>query len=296
MSIVYASSLQAGKDCLDLIRRSIAIDYVVTIDARTAASAHVSGYADFSDTGIALRYVHRYSMSDQRDRDMLMGLDPRVIIVNGWNRLIPRSILELPQACVGLHGSWKPLPFGRGRSPITWALMRGETEFFLHLLHLDEGIDSGDIVDTDRFDIELHDTCATLLRKVGTASAQLLMRNLSAIVDGTALRSPQAGEPTYLPKVPRSIGLIDWSASTQQVRNLVRATTRPYRGAWCDIGYRGKSVRMVIGDAMPYSHDATPQLPIGAIAGELEGLPLIRCGDGVMLIKEFTVEPSLDRA
>jgi methionyl-tRNA formyltransferase len=129
------------------------------------------------------------------------------------------------------------------------------------------------------------------------------MRNLAAIVDGTALRTPQIGGPTYLPKVPQSIGLIDWTASMQQVRNLVRATTRPYRGAWCDIRYRGNSVRMVIWDAMPYSndgmpysHDAAPQLPTGAIAGEFEGLPLIRCGDGVMLIKEFTVEPSLDRA
>ena len=104
MSIVYVSSLQAGKDCLDLIRRSIAIDYVVTIDARTAASAHVCGYADFSDTGIALRYVHRYSMSDQRDLDMLMGeFDERVAVdlTTGENARRLREFLRISKNVIG---------------------------------------------------------------------------------------------------------------------------------------------------------------------------------------------------
>jgi len=292
MSIVYISSLQAGKDCLNLIKHSIAIDHIVTIDARTAARASVSGYADFSDAGIAVHHLRRYSMTDPQDLVMIESLAPRLIIVNGWNRLIPKPILELGKGCVGFHGSWKPLPFGRGRSPITWALLRGETEFFLHLLQLDDGVDSGDIIDTVRFEIELHDSSATLLQKVGVASARLLLRNVVAILDGTATRTPQTGEPTYLPKLTPAVGLIDWNAPMQQVRNLVRAKTRPYRGAYCDIDYRGNRVRMVIWDALPYPGGTTDQPRTGAIAGEIDGQPLIRCADGLMLIKEFTLEPA----
>jgi methionyl-tRNA formyltransferase len=295
VSTVYISSLQAGKDCLDLVRAAIAIDYVVTIDARTAMSANVCGYADFSDTGIPLRHVHRYSMNDPRDVEMIASLDPQLIIVNGWNRLIPSSILGIARACVGFHGSWKPLPFGRGRSPVTWALMRGETQFFLHLLHLDDGVDSGDIIDTMRFDIAPLDTCATLLNKVGTASAQLLIENVAAILDGTAARTRQSGEPTYLPKVPPSIGRIDWTATMHEIRNLVRATTRPYRGAWCEIDYRGDRVTMRVWEIAPFAPETQPALPTGVVVQELDGKPLIRCSDGLMLISDFTVAPQVPR-
>ena len=290
MSIVYVSSLEAGKNCLGLVKGAIAIDYVVTIDPQTAARANVSGYVDFSDAGIPVRHVHQYSMKDPRDGQMIKALAPRLVIVNGWNRLIPRPILDLPQrACVGFHGSWKPLPFGRGRSPITWALLRGETEFFLHLFHLDEGIDSGDVIDTARFDITPHDTCASVHGKVAIVSAQLLMRNVARILDGTASRTPQTGEPTYLPKLTPAVGLIDWTVPMEGICNLVRATTRPYGGAYSNIDYRGTRVKMFIWEAVPFSYDIELGGRPGVIVHELQGKPLIKCRDGIMLVKDFTL-------
>src|SRR5262249_16806632 len=115
MKVVYVSSLGSGKECLRLIKDRVAIDCVVTIDGRTAEQARVGGYADFADLGIAVRHVHDYSMKSAADRQMVKDLAPDLLIVNGWNRLIPPAILELPRlGCVGFHGSWKPLPFGRG--------------------------------------------------------------------------------------------------------------------------------------------------------------------------------------
>lgn len=290
MNIVYVSSLQAGKDCLSLIRNAIAIDCVVTIDPQLAVSAKVSGYVDFSDLGIPIRHVHRYSMTDPRDVQMIRDLAPRLVIVNGWNRLIPPAVLSLPEnGCVGFHGSWRPLPFGRGRSPITWAILRGETEFFLHLFHLDDGIDSGDIIDTVRFDITPHDTCASVHAKVALMSARLLMRNVTRILDGTAAHTPQVGEPTYLPKVTPAVGLIDWTASMQSICNLVRAVTRPYGGAFSDLDYHGTRTRMLIWDAVPFSHDIDFEGRAGSIVHELHGQPLIKCRDGIMLVKDFTL-------
>lgn len=119
MSVVYVSSLETGKECLRLIQDEIQIDYIVTIDRQMAERAKVSGYVDFGDMGIPICYVSQYSMRNQRDHQMIDNLAAQLIIVNGWNRLIPKSILDIPRyGCVGFHGSWKPLPFGRGRSPI----------------------------------------------------------------------------------------------------------------------------------------------------------------------------------
>jgi methionyl-tRNA formyltransferase len=229
-------------------------------------------------------------MTDPRDVQMITDLEPRLVIVNGWNRLIPPSILALPKhGCVGFHGSWKPLPFGRGRSPITWALLRGERQFFLHLFHLDDGIDSGDVIDMVRFDITPDDTCASVHGKVAILSARLLMRNVPRILAGTAARTPQAGEPTYLPKVTPEVGLIDWTAPMQRICNLVRAMTRPYGGAFGDVDYQGQRTKMFIWEAVPFSHDIDFEGRVGVIVHVLHGKPLIKCRDGIMLVKDFSL-------
>jgi methionyl-tRNA formyltransferase len=290
VSVVYVSSLQAGKDCLKLIRDAITIDCVVTIDRKLAEHSQVSGYVDFSDLGFPVRHVHRYSMMDPRDVQIIRDLAPRLVIVNGWNRLIPPAVLTLPKnGCVGFHGSWRPLPFGRGRSPITWAILRGETQFFLHLFHLDDGIDSGDVIDTVRFDITPYDTCASVHGKVAIMSARLLLRNVDGILAGTTARTPQAGEPTYLPKVTAADRLIDWTAPMQTICNLVRAMTRPYGGAFSDIDYQGRRTRMIIWDAFPFSHEIDFEGEAGVIVHELGDKPLIKCRDGIMLVKDFTL-------
>jgi methionyl-tRNA formyltransferase len=289
MRVLYVSSLGAGKDCLRLIKDRLTIDHVVTIDPRMATRAKVGGYAEFGDLGVAVQHVHEYSMKSARDRQMVKDLAPDLMIVNGWNRLIPAAILDLPRlGCVGFHGSWKPLPFGRGRSPITWAILNGATEFFLHLFHLDEGVDSGDVIDTARFDITPHDTCGTVHGKLGIVSAALLLKNVPGILDGTAARTPQAGTPTYLPKRTPEEGLIDWTARVDDVCRLVRAVTHPYAGAFTDIDYHGRRVRMVVWDAVPFSYDLELRGPVGSVVHELDGKPLIRCRDGMLLVKEFT--------
>ena len=292
MRVVYVSSLSAGKECLQRIKDHIAIDHVVTIDRHTADRAKVGGYADFTDLGIAVRHAHEYSMKGAPDWQMVKDLAPDLMIVNGWNRLIPAAILGLPRlGCVGFHGSWKPLPFGRGRSPITWAILNGATQFFLHLFHLDEGVDSGDVIDTARFDITPHDTCGTVHAKLGMVSAALLVENVPRILDGTASRTPQAGVATYLPKRTPEEGLIDWTMRVDEVCTLVRAVTRPYGGAFTHIDYRGRRVRMVVWDAVPFSYDIQLTGSVGSVVHELDGRPLIKCRDGILLVKEFSQEP-----
>jgi len=292
MSVIYISALQTGKECLRLIQHDIKIDHVVTIDRQIAERARVSGYVDFGDVNIPVPNLNRYSMKTPDDVDAISALAPHLIIVNGWNRLIPEAILELPRyGCVGFHGSWKPLPFGRGRSPITWAILNDADRFFLHLLYLDAGVDSGDIIDTVQFDIGPSDTSSDVLGKVGITSAHLLIRNVPKLLDGTASRTPQTGTPTYLPKRNPEGGLIDWTMSLREICRLVRAVSRPYPGAFTDIEYRGTRVRMRIWDAVPFSHEVELDGKAGSVVHDLDGKPLIKCRDGLLLVKDFTLAP-----
>ncbi len=231
-------------------------------------------------------------MKCQADVDAISALAPQLIIVNGWNRLIPAAILDLPKhGCVGFHGSWKPLPFGRGRSPITWAILNDADRFFLHMLYLDAGVDSGDVIDAAQLDIGPSDTSSAVLRNVGITSAHLLIRNVPRILDGTASRTPQAGAPTYLPKRCPEGGLIDWTMSLLEICRLIRAVSRPYPGAFTDIEYRGTMVRVRIWDAVPFSHDVGLDGTAGSVVHEVDGKPLVKCRDGILLITDFTLAP-----
>ena len=292
MSVIYLSSLQSGKECLRRIQPHLTIDHIVTIDRRLAERARVSGFADFSDLSLPVHYLEHYSMTGPGDVHTIAALAPHLIIVNGWNRLVPRAVLELPRrGCVGFHGSWKPLPFGRGRSPITWAILNDAEQFFLHLLHLDEGADSGDIIDTAVCPLDGSDTASTLLGKVGVMSAGLLLKNVAGILDGTAPRTPQTGVPTYLPKRTPEGGRIDWTLSLDEICRLVRAVSRPYPGAFTEIDYHGSRVTMRIWDAARYSRDLELDGEIGAVVHEVEGHPLLKCRDGILLVKDFLVAP-----
>lgn len=292
MSVVYLSSLQTGKECLRLIQPHVTIDYIVTIDRHLAARARVSGYVDFGDVSLPVHYLDHYSMTSPSDVHTIAALAPHLIIVNGWNRLIPSAVLNLPRCgCVGFHGSWKPLPFGRGRSPITWAILNDAERFFLHLLYLDDGADSGDIIDTAVCDIAGSDTSSTVLGKVGVMSARLLLRNVAKILDGTASRTPQTGEPTYLPKRTPEGGRIDWTMSLREICRLVRAVSRPYPGAFTEIDYRGTRVTMRIWDAVLFSRDLEFDGEVGTVVHEVNGHPLLKCRDGILLVKDFLLAP-----
>jgi len=97
--------------------------------------------------------------------------------------------------------------------------------------------------------------------------------------------------PTYLPKRTPEGGLIDWTMRMDQICNLVRAVTRPYGGAFSPVDYRGRGVTMHIWDAVPFSYDIAFEGGVGTVVHELHGKPLIKCRDGIMLVKDFTLTP-----
>ncbi len=291
MSIVYISASEGGKECLRRIKDKVKVNYLVTINQDVATRASVSGYVSFRDTDIPTYYVNEYSMKNDKDIEMIRSLNPYLIIVNGWNRLVPKFILSLPKfGCLGFHGSWKKLPFGRGRSPINWAIINGERQFILHLFYLDEGVDSGNVIDTTTCDITPYDTCATVHGKVAMMAARLLIKNIPAILKGETKGTPQTGEPTYLPKRSPENGLIDWNKSTEEIYNFVRALTKPYPGAFTFLNFKGRKVKMHIWEAVPFDYRIDFEGEVGTIVDELLGKPIIQCKDGTLYVKDYTIE------
>lgn len=188
-----------------------------------------------------------------------------------YRKMVDKAILDLmPAGCVNLHGSL--LPRYRGRCPVNWVLVNGEKETGVTLHHMTVRPDDGDIVGQRRVAIDDSDTVLTLHGKLAREAAALLNDLLPAIRDEHASRTPQdPALASYFGGRAPSDGEIDWSRDAESVRNLVRAVTRPYPGAFSYLGNRKCFFWQV--DRAPASSKAAP----GTV---LATEPLtIACGD-----------------
>lgn len=193
-----------------------------------------------------------------------------------YRNMVKPPILEIPTlGCLNLHGSL--LPKYRGRVPINWALVNGESETGATLHYMTPKPDDGDIVAQERVPITDDDTARTLFDKVVGASVKLLDTVLPELMGGTAPRVEQDhAAATYFGGRKAADGRIDWNRSARDIRNLVRAVSRPYPGAF---SYYGDQ-RLTVWQATVVAGEA------GALPGTVLSTEplLISCGTGVLQV------------
>ena len=162
----------------------------------------------------------------------IKDLAPDIIFSFYYRNMIKQPILDTPPAgCLNLHGSL--LPKYRGRCPINWVLVKGEKETGVTLHYMTPKPDDGDIVHQKKITITDDDTARSLHDKAAQAASVMLDDVLPQLKDGTAPREPQDhSKATYYGGRRPADGEIDWAAGAKQIRNLVRAVTRPYPGAF----------------------------------------------------------------
>jgi UDP-4-amino-4-deoxy-L-arabinose formyltransferase/UDP-glucuronic acid dehydrogenase (UDP-4-keto-hexauronic acid decarboxylating) len=168
----------------------------------------------------------------------IAALKPDILFSFYYRHLVKPEILQIPRAgCFNLHGSL--LPVYRGRCPVNWVLINGESETGVTLHQMTPRPDDGDIVAQQKVAIDDDDTAFTLHQKCALAASELLDGILPGIRNGTAPRIPQdQSKASYFGGRQPADGEIHWEQAAQRVRNLVRAVTRPYPGAFSFIGDR----------------------------------------------------------
>lgn len=164
--------------------------------------------------------------------DTIRNARPDFLFSFYYRSMLSPEILSLPRVCaMNLHGSL--LPRYRGRAPVNWVLVKGETETGVTLHLMTEKPDAGDIVGHARVPIAFEDTALTLFGKMEKAAESLLSGLLPRIVTGDVPRRPnEIAKGSYFGGRKPEDGRIDWTRSAVEIYNLVRAVTRPYPGAF----------------------------------------------------------------
>lgn len=198
---------------------------------------------------------------------------PDLVFSFYFRGILPDDLLRLPRlGAFNIHGSL--LPRYRGRAPVNWAVLNGETETGATLHVMTARADAGDIVDREPVPIGPDDTAIDVQRRVTEAAVRVLLRRLPELEAGTEPRTAQdASAATVFGRRTPEDGRIRWTKPAKEVHDLVRGVTHPYPGAFTDIF--GKRV-FIWKTALPGlgAHDNFP----GQIRSEA-GRLYVACGD-----------------
>ena len=288
--IVVCSCTEFGYEIVDfLLANGISISYLVSLSPEQAIQYKVSGYKSFEPLSkkynISIYYPELYSMKES-DSDFFEKEKFDLLLVCGWQRLIPEKILGTVKICgIGSHGSSELLPKGRGRSPINWSIIEGKKEFILQLFMLTPKIDDCDIVYHETFDINEWDTCKTIYYKISVVMKRALLKLIPNILSNNFSRTPQSVEPSFYPKRTPDDGLIDWNKPLEEIHNFVKALAKPYPGAFSFIDKQ----KIMIWEAQPFDRKITfSDAKLGEIVEKFStGDFVVKCNDGTLLITEY---------
>ena len=213
---------------------------------------------------------------------------PDLILMVSWRYLVPAEIYQ--RARLGayvFHDSL--LPRYRGFAPTVWAMINGESETGVTLFQVTDEMDAGDIVDQRALPIGADETIAVVMERVTGAYLDLIERNFDALLSGQVKLRPQDhADATYTCKWTPADGRIDWRRSARDIHNLVRATSRPYPGAYTTLDGR----KLTIWSA---SLPASPRRYMSAVPGRVVDIQpgigsAVLTGAGSLLLREVQLE------
>ena len=276
----------------NLIGLGYKLDSLITVSPEDAVSRYqISGYEDlqpFAEKhGIPVYHVEDYRLRDSdKDRQAIETLKLDVLIVLGWQRIIPKWFLDiLPIGAMGMHGGPELPPFGRGHSVMNWSLIEGREKFLCYLFFYLTKVDAGPIIGTYEFDIAPWDTCETLHFKYQLSMGRLLAKSLPKILSGNCTPTPQSNQgATYYPKRTPEDGHINWNALVNDVHNFVRAVTKPYPGAFAELD----GEKILIWRGQPFDTKITwDKEPSTIVEVFYNGKAVVQTGDYGYLLHEY---------
>jgi methionyl-tRNA formyltransferase len=168
-----------------------------------------------------------------------------VAVVVAYGLILPKVILRAPRyGCLNLHAS--ALPRWRGAAPIERAMMAGDKDTAVMVMRMEEGLDTGPVCLTEATMIAVDETTGDLRKRLSYSGADLMVRALRQLADGTLVCAPQSETgSTYAGKVGKSETRIDWKRPASDLQNQVRGLS-PSPGAWCEFSRKGGKERMKI--------------------------------------------------
>ncbi|MDT3392988.1 MAG: methionyl-tRNA formyltransferase [Bacillota bacterium] len=242
-SIVFMGTPQFSVPILEAL---VAHDYqvlaVVTQPDRKVGRKQVLQQTPVKEAAVRLDLpvFQPEKLSGSQELADVMALQPDLIVTAAYGQFLPTKLLEAAKiAAINVHGSL--LPKYRGGAPIQYAVLNGDSEIGITIMHMAKKMDAGDMIEQASIPIEASDDTGTLFDKLSYVGRDLLLKTLPSIIDQTAPRTPQdEAQVTFAYNITKEQEQLDIEQPAAQLVNQIRAL-RPQPGAWLPInGQRTK--------------------------------------------------------
>lgn len=216
--------------------------------------------------------------------DKLKEINPDVICVVAYGKIIPKEILEIPKyGCINVHGSL--LPKYRGAAPIQWSVLNGDKETGVTTMFMDEGMDTGDMIEKEKLQIGEDETTGELWDRMSELGAKMLVSTLEKLESGNYKREKQSDDFSVAPMLKKEMARIDWNKDdSAKIKNLVRGLN-PFMGAFSFLN--DKKIKFWKVKIIDEKFDEKPGTVI--MADEKKGL-IISTLDGAISVLEIQGE------
>ena len=288
MKIMFMGTPEISATCLKkLIDDGHSICAVVTREDKPRGRGNVM--TPTPTKVLALEHgIDVFTPKTLRDDDfarLLEEYSPDLIAVVAYGKILPENVLNFPKfGCINLHVSC--LPKYRGAAPMQRAIMEGERETGVTVMHMDVGLDTGDIIDMLKFPIEAEDDFEAIHDKSAEIGADLLSKTIVRIFEGSATRTKQDDSlATYAKKIEKEDCRLDFTNTAGKLDFTIRGVT-PIPGAFAYLG--GKMLK--INKARPIEHKGGACGEVVALDDKGMGSFTVACGEGALVLTSVIPE------
>lgn len=220
--------------------------------------------------------------------NILKELNPDVIAVVAYGKILPPEVLQIPKyGCVNVHGSL--LPKYRGAAPMQWALINGEEKTGITTMLMDVGMDTGDMLLKEELEIKDEYNLESIHDKLMVMGAELLVKTIDKLVEGTITPVAQPEEETLAPMITREMTKIDFSKKPREIFNFVRGLS-PFPGTYMELE-DGRKFKVFDVDYVEDENIDNTVEPGDILLMSKDSL-YIRCTQGYVMINQIQPENS----
>lgn len=286
MRIVFMGTPDIAATCLErVIADGFQVVGVYTQPDRPKNRGMKLAFSPVKETAIRheIPVYQPENFKDPEAVETLAALQPDVVAVVAYGRILPQSVLDIPtKGCINIHASI--LPSYRGSAPYQWAVLDGLKETGVTAMYLCRQMDAGDIIDVSKTPIDPEETAGQLLDRLAVLGAELLSKTLGKFEKGEVAATPQDHSlATYAPMLDKSMCPIDWNKTAQQVHDHVRGM-HPWPVATATIGGTHFKIHSTV--IVQNQTNAAPGTILGLTKTGLQ----IACAEGAVEIRTLQAE------
>ena len=284
MRVLFMGTPDFAVPALNAIAKEHEVVGVITQQDKPRGRGHKMSPTPVKEAAIEnnIEVYQPIKVKEQESVKIIRELNPDVIVVIAFGQILSKEILDIPRlGCINVHASL--LPKYRGAAPIQWAVINGDEYSGVDTMYMEEGLDTGDIIESVKVKLDKDETGGSLFDRLSLKGAEVILSTLKKLESGEFSRTKQdESQATYAGKITKDMGLLDYNKSASELECLIRGLN-PWPAAFTFLD--SKRVKVWKASVVDIDKNITP----GTIVSKKKQL-VIATADKGLSIDELQVE------